>query len=546
MSNVENPSILILGMKRSGTNWVESTLVPLVPSAANEPLGLHNDSDPANPLNPWNYSSRSQVSSEYGHTKLEDNPYGALLTRSFLDWLREGNKLIKETDFLYADWLLHSAPLKTLVLQRDPRGSIASIKKWGLYENWGLDERMEHFKRTVMEEPELRDLYQGLFDGFEESPTHRKLATYYAIGISEIARVTQDQDVVKARYEDLVANPLANFREITRLLGLPWTPEIERLILEKTTQSSGQNPYGTYRARRDIQNFMSFLTPAEERDIREILRNAGIMLEKPEEITYEGFEIPKSLIRASSETAYTREDVLNNRVTNSVELDGSLSVSKTLTSKSEYAAFLNWLLDNGIPLSYRGFNIFHNDRGESKIRAVDGHIEIEDGAEDYPATFVNWIGASLFAAWAGGRLPTSQEWERYLREPNQDRENALQKVSEGETNERGVHHASNNVAVWLRDEVNNSSFERSRAGKPWNHPTDLPVSPTPRPYWLGTTGLGIRVIYDGNEALSDDVLAKKIKDIVAFLTTDSHINAAHSNQRLFEMVNNLVKIESDE
>lgn len=398
-------SILILSMKRSGSTWAQDVLAPLAKASVNEPLALYNNSDYSNPLNPWNYSSRVDVSREYGHRGLEDKPLASLVTRSFIEWLGEGGKLIKETDFLYADWLLESAPLKTLVLERDPRDSIASYERWGLYDWWRLDDRMVHLSTTIQANPDLDSLYGDLaFSLKSNMPEHQKLAIYYAIGISEIARITKDKDIVKIAYEDLVADPIVNFREVAQALGLPWSPQVEKIIIAKTSPSKEENPYGTSRSKGDLTTFAQILTSRQEADIRGVFGEFGISLIPPK-----GAISP--ILNGSATEKKHRIDTIgfvdrNEDIANAQANSSNRGrVSNALVTNREYARFLQWMGDNGIPQMIDGVPFLYKSRGAGNIfnSTTDIYVDLDHAEE--PVNFISWVGANLYAGWIGGKLP---------------------------------------------------------------------------------------------------------------------------------------------
>ena len=335
-------STLIIAPKRSGTNFTHDLLAPYHKSALNEPIGLHSElnyQNNGNPLSPWIFSSSEQVSEEFGHSGLKNDTYGSLLTRNFIDWLREGGKLIKETDFLYLGWLVESVPFNVVSIER-------------------------------------------------------------------------------------------------------------ALIVQEVHENAKYIPYGK----------------------------------------------------------------------------NGLYVAETLSTNSQFAQFLNWLIEQNFPTEINGRPLFYNDRPQSRIHIDNKIISIEKGYEDHPATFVTWFGAAIFSIWLGGRLPTQKEWKKAIftrgseLESEQilfskDHENVAQYY--GNTtpvrffppNQFGVYDEIGNVSIWLSNPEDDNPFEKLKAGLEWNHSSERGILPNPRPHWLGTSGLGIRVVFDE---------VKKINQILDF------------------------------
>lgn len=72
-------------------------------------------------------------------------------------------------------------------------------------------------------------------------------------------------------------------------------------------------------------------------------------------------------------------------------------------SRREYAAFLN------DPFVMAGFHAEANQPAEHQHRPPDWQAQLR--APDLPVVNVDWWSARAFASWAGGRLPTAEEWE---------------------------------------------------------------------------------------------------------------------------------------
>lgn len=87
---------------------------------------------------------------------------------------------------------------------------------------------------------------------------------------------------------------------------------------------------------------------------------------------------------------------------------GDFYISKYEITNAEFCKFLNKQGE----ISSDGLPSVRTDDPSSPIVRVSGAFEPKPGYADRPVTHVSWHGATDYAQWAGGRLPTSAEWEK--------------------------------------------------------------------------------------------------------------------------------------
>ncbi|MDW7693904.1 TIR domain-containing protein [Flammeovirgaceae bacterium SG7u.111] len=175
----------------------------------------------------------------------------------------------------------------------------------------------------------------------------------------------------------------------------------------------------------------------------------------------------------------TRGNCLHNCLTNPknmVSVEGgegieSLKIGAYEITNAEYANFLN-ATKTSLSKSEFWINLHPRFQDDQGISYSGGVYKVVSGAESKPVSFVSWYGASAYCKWAGGRLPSEEEWEFYAKGGTSSRnltyggtsdkrkiiwsqgaESKLTQVDDPrfQPNELGLFHISGNVAEWCSD-----------------------------------------------------------------------------------------------
>jgi len=183
--------------------------------------------------------------------------------------------LIKDpVALMSAGWLGRRFDIKVIVMIRHPAAFVNSMKRL----NWDFDP-----SRWVLSQPLLlRDYLSGLEDELKllkesKSDIIDQTALMWKVMYFVVLKYKQEYpDWIYLRHEDLSRNPLDQFKELFRRLGLNFTDEVREQIAEYSNESnpSHSNTVGSVRklnSKKVISQWKKVLSAQEVKRIKNIV-----------------------------------------------------------------------------------------------------------------------------------------------------------------------------------------------------------------------------------------------------------------------------------
>jgi len=294
MADTALTPILVTGAHRTGTTWVGRMLAADVLTAyISEPLNvLHRPGILRARVPHWYQYICNENESEYlpAFQQLLDFDYHLWdeirSIRSFKDFLRMGRDfrifsngllhgqrvLIKDPFAVFsAPWLAQRLNCKVVITVRHPAAFANSLKRL----NWPFN-----FNDLLDQSWLMRDSlepYRDEMQSMKSDDIIGQAALLWKVVYRSVHSTRElNPDFIVVRHKDLSRDPVSGYRSLYALLGLDYTPRVEKIILDST---SPDNPVElsqkkTHSVKLDslasVDNWKKRLTEDEIKRVREI------------------------------------------------------------------------------------------------------------------------------------------------------------------------------------------------------------------------------------------------------------------------------------
>ena len=292
--NALSQPLLVTGAHRSGTTWVGKMLGADSQTAyISEPLNvLHRPGVLRVKVNHWYQYICDENENEYlpAFEELLDYRYHTWdefrSIRSPKDFLRMGRDfaifytglmhgqrmLIKDPFAVFStSWFAKKLNFKVVVTVRHPAAFVSSLKRLG----WNFD------FNNLLDQPLLMrdhlDSYRDRMQSIQADDVIGQASLLWTM-IYHTVHTTRklNPDLLTVRHEDLSRDPINGFRDLYSALGLDFTPQVEKRILNS---NSSENPTELSRkkvhsvkldSRANVENWKKRLTNDEIHHIRKV------------------------------------------------------------------------------------------------------------------------------------------------------------------------------------------------------------------------------------------------------------------------------------
>lgn len=515
-TRAEAPVVVLGVFERVGSNWFVDSLRPRG-VVHNEPFRqqLH-PTHPLSVLNPHQVGLRDLAGRDW-------RPYEWHWLVSFVvSKYGTPSHVVKETNLFFAVGnllgLFPDAPV--VVLSRSPAGIASSFARASLFTRWGYRDRYGVLAAAVTR-PELAAFRCVLPD--DRPDELRMLSRMIVLNALALADAVGVRRFVHVPYEQAVVDQAAALQDAVQVLGhrrFALARDVEPTAARSSalddtyntrqvgTRTLHLNADDVARIRHDVDDGLA--AASRELPVTTVETARGWLSVDPAP--------PSPRVRRPDVEARTaRSEPTLKPSPGSVEAGylrdqtgQALLWRTTLVTNGEFCAFLNDMRQAAMHNVVGGTLVFCNDAmphergGRIHPDPNGGGHGISPGYETHPVYWVTWLGTAAFARWAGARLPTRREIDRWAvrAEVDLDAINADYRIGDV-TPAADDDGPVGNLQVWCADgppvqDLGGAPLTRFLYGAAWNTPaTWTEIRRLRSRHITGSSrGVGIRLVKD--------------------------------------------------